>query len=42
MHQNHRKQPATKGKALDKYYTRKEVVRRCLEKVEELGHVMTS
>ena len=39
MHQNHRKQPATKGKALDKYYTRKGVVRRCLEKVEELGHV---
>ena len=24
MHQNRRKEPATKGKALDKYYTKKE------------------
>ena len=36
MHQNNRKPPATVGEALDKYYTKKEVVRKCLEKVDEL------
>lgn len=38
MHQNHRKSPDTIDKALDKYYTKTEVVRQCLEKVAELPH----
>ena len=39
MHQNRRKNPATKDKALDKYYTKKEVVTTCLEKIDELSHL---
>ena len=37
MHQNRRKEPATKGKALDKYYTKKEVARQCLKELGDLS-----
>ena len=38
MHQTLRKIPNTKDKALDKYYTKKKVVRRCLEEVKVLPY----
>ena len=38
MHQNRRKVPTTVGEALDKYYTKENVVRKCLAMVEELSH----
>ncbi len=38
MHQKRRRAPTTVGQALDQYYTKKEVVRRCLKKVGELPH----
>ncbi len=38
MHQNKRKSPRTKDKALDQYYTKKEVVEVCLKKIAELPY----
>lgn len=36
MHQNRRKPPATTGQSLDKYYTKRDVVRKCLAVVGDL------
>lgn len=38
MHQNRRKSPATKSRSLDKYYTKREVVKKCLAAVGDLPH----
>ena len=38
MHQNRRKEPVTKGQAFDKYYTKKEVVKKCLEIVRGMPY----
>jgi len=37
MHQNRRKPPATTGQSLDKYYTKRDVVRKCLAVVGDLS-----